>query len=190
MTITDAAVAGEAMVPFCGLHADGPNHCPGCGGDGVYRDNAIRNVTDVPVVGHRLRMQVRVSRYRCIAVGCEREVFAHSADRLARRGSSTTRGCARYVLRRLMLDRMAVSAAACEIGLSWDTVNTIAMEATQALVAADTTRLASAGEQRRCDLARAAQTSAFRDQVDYAETPSDSETSPTTESVPCCATAT
>ena len=40
-----------------------------------------------------------------------------------------------------MIDRLTVSAAARELGLSWDTVNTIAMEATQAIVAADTTRL-------------------------------------------------
>jgi transposase len=40
-----------------------------------------------------------------------------------------------------MIDRMTVSAVARELGLSWDTVNTIAMDATQMIVAADTTRL-------------------------------------------------
>ena len=67
-------------------------------------------------------------------------MFAHNTDRLARRGWTTTRRCARYILRRLMLDRMTVSAVARELGLSWDTLNTIAMDATQPIVAADTTR--------------------------------------------------
>ena len=40
-----------------------------------------------------------------------------------------------------MIDRATVAAVARELGLSWDTVNTIAMDATQMIVAADTTRL-------------------------------------------------
>jgi transposase len=32
-------------------------------------------------------------------------VFAHNTDRLARRGRSTTRRFARYILHRLMIDR-------------------------------------------------------------------------------------
>jgi transposase len=50
-------------------------------------------------------------------------------------------GCARYILRPLMIDRMTIAAVARELGLSWDTVNTIAMDATQMIVAADTHRL-------------------------------------------------
>src|SRR6476469_11115041 len=114
---------------------------PGCGGEGRYRDTVIRSVTDVPVVGHPLRLRVRVPRYRCVNTACEREVFAHNTDRLARRGWSTTRRCTRYILRRLMIDRATVAAVARELGLSWDTVTTIAMAATQMIVAADTSRL-------------------------------------------------
>jgi transposase len=40
-----------------------------------------------------------------------------------------------------MIDRASVASVARELGLSWDTVNTIAMDATQMIVAADTTRL-------------------------------------------------
>src|SRR5246500_708381 len=141
VTITDAAVDGEATVVFCNLLADGQRHCPGCGVEGVYRDTVIRRVTDVPVVGHPLRLQVRVPRYRCISTACDREVFAHNTDRLVRRGATTTRRCARYICRRLMIDRATVAAVARELGLSWDTVNTIALDATQAIVANDTTRL-------------------------------------------------
>ena len=141
VTITGAAVDGDVTVVFCNLLDDGLRQCPGCGKDGVYRDTVIRNVTDVPVVGHPLRLRVRVPRYRCTAIDCDREVFAHNTSRLARPGWSTTRRCARYILRRLMLDRTTVSAVARELGLSWDTVNTIAMDATQVIVAADTGRL-------------------------------------------------
>ena len=141
VTITDAAVDAEATVVFCNLLDDGRRQCPGCGVDGVYRDTVIRRVTDVPVVGHPLRLHVRVPRYRCVAADCEREVFAHNTDRLARRGWTTTRRCARYICRRLMIDRATVAAVARELGLSWDTVNTIAVNATGMIVAADIGRL-------------------------------------------------
>ncbi len=141
MTITDAAVDGDVTVVFCDLLDDGRRHCPGCGGEGVYRDTVVRKVTDVPVVGHPLRLRVRVPRYRCTTGDCSREVFAHNTSRLARPGWSTTQRCARHILRRLMIDRATVAAVARELGLSWDTVNSIAMDATQTIVAADTTRL-------------------------------------------------
>ena len=145
MTITDATVDGDVTVLFCNLLDDGQRHCPGCGGEGVYRDTVIRRVTDVPVVGHPLRLRVRVPRYRCTATDCEREVFAHNTSRLAHPGWSTTRRCARYILRRLMIDRATVAAVAPELGLSWDTVNSIAMDATAMIVAADTGRLTGCG---------------------------------------------
>lgn len=141
VTITDAAVDGDVTVVFCTLLDDGQRQCPGCGAEGRYRDTVIRTLTDVPVVGHPLRLRVRVPRYRCVNIACEREVFAHNTDRLARRGWSTTQRCARYICRRLMIDRATVAAVARELGLSWDTVNTIAMDATAMIVATDTTRL-------------------------------------------------
>ena len=141
VTITDAAVDGAVTVVFCDLLDDGHRHCPGCGSEGVYRDTVVRKVTDVPVVGHPLRLRIRVPRYRCTTSDCSREVFAHNTSRLARPGWSTTRRCARYILRRLMIDRATVAAVARELGLSWDTVNGIAMDATAMIVAADTTRL-------------------------------------------------
>lgn len=145
VTITDAAVNGEVTVVFCSLLDDGQHDCPGCGGSGRYRDTVIRTVTDVPVVGHplrlRLRLRVRVPRYRCTNATCEREVFAHNTSALARPGASTTRRSARYVLRRLMIDRATVAAVARELGLSWDTVNSIAMDATRMIIATDASRL-------------------------------------------------
>ena len=87
VTFTDAAVDGDATVVFCTLLDDGVGRrCPGCGGEGVYRDTVIRSVTDVPVVEHPLRLRVRVPRHRCVTTGCPREVFAHNTSRLARPG--------------------------------------------------------------------------------------------------------
>jgi transposase len=56
-------------------------------------------------------------------------------SRLAGPGASTTRRCARFVLRRLVVDRAMVAAVARELGRSWDTINTIACEATTDLLA-------------------------------------------------------
>ena len=134
VTITDAALDGETTVLWCDLLAGGAGRCPGCGLVGTYRDTVERRITDVPVVGHPLELRVRVPRYRCVHDGCAREVFAHDTSRLARPGWSTTRRCARFVLRRLMLDKTTVTAVARELGRSWDTVNSIAVEATGELL--------------------------------------------------------
>lgn len=132
--ITDAALDGETTVLWCDLLTDGPGACPGCGLVGVYRDSTERRVSDVPVVGHPLELRVRVPRYRCVHDGCAREIFAHDSARLARPGTSTTRRCAEYVLRRLAIDKATVAAVARELGRSWDTVNSIAVAATEALL--------------------------------------------------------
>lgn len=134
--ITDAAVAGETTVVFAELVIDGPGRCPGCGVVGVYRDSVQRRVSDVPVVGHPLELRVRVPRYRCRHDGCAREVFVHDTSRLARPGASTTRRCATFILRRLMLDKATVAAVARELGRGWDTVNDIAVSATSDLLLA------------------------------------------------------
>jgi transposase len=132
--ITDAAVAGETTVVFADLVVGKSGSCPGCGVAGVFRDHAERRVSDVPVVGHPLELRVRVPRYRCVHDGCAREVFAHDTSRLARPGASTTRRCATFILRRLMLDKTTVAAVARELGRSWDTVNDIAVAATSELL--------------------------------------------------------
>ena len=132
--IVDAAVAGETTVLWCELLTDRPGCCPRCGVAGTYRDSTERRVSDVPVVGHPLELRVRVPRYECRHDGCARAVFAHDTSRLARPGASTTRRCARFILRRLMLDKATVAAVARELGRSWDTVNDIAVDATTALL--------------------------------------------------------
>jgi transposase len=140
VAITDAAVAGETTVVFADLRTDGPGRCPDCGRIGVYRDMTERRVTDLPAVGHPLRLRVRLPRYCCVEPGCARSVFCHDSGRLARPRAKTTRRCAQFVLRRLMIDKATVAAVARELGLAWGTVNGIALDATRTIIATDSTR--------------------------------------------------
>lgn len=135
VTITDAAVDDVQTTIFCAPVTRDPR-CPDCGHDGRYRDTVVRPLTDLPVAGYPLVLRVAVPRYRCATAACGRAVFNQDLGKLAAPRSSTTRRCARYVLRRLMIDRTTISAIAVELGLSWHTVSTIAMGATAALIAA------------------------------------------------------
>jgi transposase len=135
VTITDAAVDEEATTIFCAPVARDPR-CPDCGRDGRYRDTITRPLTDLPVAGYPLVLRVAVPRYRCTTVECGRAVFNQDLAKLAGPRSSTTRRCARYVLRRLMIDPTTIAAIATELGVSWHTVSAIAMRATAGLIAA------------------------------------------------------
>jgi transposase len=142
VTITDAAIDGETTIVWCDLVVRDPGRCPDCGTVGTYRDSVERRLTDLPVAGHPLILRVRVPRYRCPTTSCERVIFSRDTSRLARPGASTTRRCGRYVLRRLVSDRTTVAAVARELDRSWDTINTVAVEATTELLAtAGTARL-------------------------------------------------
>ena len=133
VTITDAAVDEKATTIFCAPVARDPR-CPDCGREGRYRDTVTRPLTDLLVAGYPLLLQVAVPRYRCTTAECGRAVFNQDLGKLAAPRSSTTRRCARYVLRRSMVDRTTISAIAAELGLSWHTVNAIAMQACAQLV--------------------------------------------------------
>ena len=135
VTITDAAVDKKATTIFCTPVTRDPK-CPDCGNEGRYRDTVTRPLTDLPVAGYPLVLRVAVPRYRCLTPQCGRSVFNQDLGKLAAPRASTTRRCARYVLRRLMIDRTTIAAIAAELGVSWHTVSLIAMRATASLVAA------------------------------------------------------
>jgi transposase len=135
VTITDAAVDEKTTTIFC-TPAARDGWCPACGGEGRYRDSVTRPLTDLPVAGYPLVLQVAVPRYRCTTPECGRAVFNQDLGRLAAPRASTTRRCARYVLRRLMIDHTTIAAIAAELGVSWHTVSSIAMHATADLIAA------------------------------------------------------
>jgi transposase len=134
VTITDAAVDDETTTIFCAPVARDPR-CPDCGRDGGYRDTVTRALTDLPVAGYPLVLRVAVPRCRCLTAECGRAVFCQGLGKLAAPRAATTRRCARYVLRRLMIDRTTISAIAAELGVSWHTVSAIAMRAVADLVA-------------------------------------------------------
>ncbi len=133
--ITDAAVDEDQTTIFCAPVARDAR-CPDCGRDGRYRDTVTRPLADLPVAGYPLVLRVAVPRYRCTTIDCGRTVFNQDLGKLAAPRASTTRRCARYVLRRLLIDRTTISAIAAELGVSWHTVSTIAMRTTAGLVAA------------------------------------------------------
>ena len=135
VTITDAAIDEDATTIFCTPVVRNPR-CPDCGREGRYRDTVTRPLTDLPVAGYPLVLKVAVPRYRCTTAECTRVVFNQDLGELAAPRASTTRRCARYVLRRLMVDRTTISAIAAELGASWHTVSAIAMRATADLIAA------------------------------------------------------
>ena len=116
VTITDAAVDEKVTTIFCAPVARDPR-CPDCGREGRYRDTVIRPLTDLPVAGYPLVLRVAVPRYRCATPACGRAVFNQDLGKLAAPRASTTRRCARYVLRRLMIDRTTISAIAAELGV-------------------------------------------------------------------------
>src|ERR1700756_1255174 len=135
VTITDAGVDEKTTTILCTPVTRDPR-CPDCGREGRYRDTVTRPLTDLPVAGYPLILRVAVPRYRCATPECGRAVFNQDLGKLAAPRSSTTRRCARYMLRRLMIDRTTISAIAAELGGSWHTVGWFAMQATVGLIAA------------------------------------------------------
>ena len=78
---------------------------PGLRLGGPLRDTITRPLTDLPVAGYPLVLQVAVPRYRLVAPACGRAVFHRDLGKLAAPRASPPRLCARYVSRRLMIER-------------------------------------------------------------------------------------
>jgi transposase len=133
VTIVDAAAGEQVTHLWCELPAPDPR-CPGCGVPGRVRDHVDRELTDLPVVGHPTRLHLRVPRYLCETAGCENRVFRARIDHVAVPRAAVTRRATRWILQRLALDRMSVAAVAKTLGLSWNTVNTLALNAIRTIV--------------------------------------------------------
>lgn len=133
VTITGAAIADELTWIDCRPVESDPT-CPKCGQPGQLRDHVERVLTDLPVVGHPTRLRVRLPRFICSNDDCVVTIFRARTDRVAAPKASTTRRCARWILQRLAIDKMSVSAVAKALGIGWDTVNTVAAELTRELV--------------------------------------------------------
>lgn len=141
LTITGAAIGESITVIDCRPVAEDPT-CPSCGQSGRLRDHVERILTDVPVVGHPTRLRVRAPRFTCENTACEHTIFRQRLDQVAAPKASTTRRATRWILQRLALDKMSVSAIARALGLGWDTINALAMNMARALVHAHPAHLA------------------------------------------------
>lgn len=133
VTITGAAIADKLTWIDCRPVEHDPT-CPTCGQRGALRDHVERVLTDLPVVGHPTRLRVRVPRFICGNDGCAVMIFRQRMDRVAAPKAATTSRCGRWILQRLAIDKMSVSAVAKALGLGWNTVNAVAAELTRELV--------------------------------------------------------
>ena len=132
LTITGAADAGNITIidatPVAVNHT-----CPDCGHPGKLRDHTLRRLVDLPVVGFPTRLDVRVPRFLCTEPFCSRKIFQASLA-CADDGSKLTHRVTRWILQRLAIDRMSVSATAKVLGIGWDLVNQVALDACRQLV--------------------------------------------------------
>lgn len=133
LTITGAAINETVTRIDCRPVEYDPN-CPNCGQPGRLRDHIERTLTDLPVVGHPTRLHLRIPRFTCDDPCCEVRIFRQRTTVVAAPKAATTRRCSRWILQRLAIDKMSVSAVAKALGLGWDTVNTLALSLTKDLV--------------------------------------------------------
>ncbi|NDK92655.1 ISL3 family transposase, partial [Gordonia desulfuricans] len=136
VTITDAAIDGEDRTHlFCQL-LDPKNTCPTCGQAGRLRDHVDREVADLPIVGHPTRLHLSVPRYVCAATDCTTSVFRADISAIVAPRAQVTRRTTTWIMRAMISDKMSVKAVAAAVGLSWNTVNTLALAAVKKLAAA------------------------------------------------------
>lgn len=140
LTITDAAIADTHTWIYCApVQPDA--HCPSCGMDGRLRDHTIRELVDLPVVGHPTRLRVRIPRFTCTNTDCATKIFQQQLTCAAPKSKLTNR-CTRWILQRLAIDRMSVAGIAKALDIGWDLVNTVALSMARDLAYADPDHLA------------------------------------------------
>lgn len=114
--------------------------CPNCGTNGTIRDHITRRLVDLPVVGFPTRLHVRLPRFTCPNASCDRRIYQPSLP-CAADGVKLTHRVTRWVLQRLAVDKMSVSATATALRIGWELVDKVAVDAVRHLVYADPTHL-------------------------------------------------
>ena len=132
LTITGAADAGNITV-IDATPVAVSNACPECSRPGKLRDHVLRRLVDLPVVGFPTRLHVRVPRFTCTNQPCPRKIFQACLS-CADDGAKLTHRVTRWILQRLAVDRMSVSATAKVLGVGWELVNQVAVDACRQLV--------------------------------------------------------
>lgn len=133
VAITDAKVDGAGRTVIFARPTVSQGFCPTCGAEGVLRDHINRELVDIPMAGHATRLVVRVPRFRCVHDECEQKIFQQRLE-CAEPGAKTTGRCTRWILQRLAIDKMSISAVARQIGLGWDLVNQLALSKVREIV--------------------------------------------------------
>ena len=132
LTITGAADAGTfTIIDAAPVAVEG--HCPDCTQPGKLRDHTVRRLVDLPVVGFPTRLHVRVPRFTCTNQQCRRKIFQASLN-CANDGAKLTHRVTGWILQRLAIDRMSVAATAKALGVGWELVNQVAVDACRQLV--------------------------------------------------------
>ncbi|WP_343954766.1 helix-turn-helix domain-containing protein, partial [Tsukamurella spumae] len=62
------------------------------------------------------------------------KVFRAGIDQVAQRRASCTHRVTRWILQRLVCDKMSVSAVGKALGVGWNTVNSLALAACRSLI--------------------------------------------------------
>lgn len=136
VTIVDAAIDSEDRTHlFCQV-LDPKDACPRCGAAGRLRDHVDREVTDLPIAGHPTRLHLKVPRYACGNAECAGSVFRADIAAIVAPRAQATRRTTAWIMTRLVCEKMSVKAVAATLGLSWNTVNTLALSAARTLAGA------------------------------------------------------
>lgn len=130
--LADVAAAANVTHVWCAV-TDPDLRCPGCGEAGAIRDHVVRELVDLPISSARTVVHVRIPRLVYEQCDCVKRIYRAGTDQLAAARSKVTRRVAKWILQRLVLDRMSVNATSVALGLSWGTVNTIALAAAREL---------------------------------------------------------
>lgn len=74
LTITGAAIDERHTWITC-RPVEQDASCLACGDEGRLRDHRIRELVDLPVVGHPTRLRIRLPRFTCTNTACATKIF-------------------------------------------------------------------------------------------------------------------
>jgi transposase len=104
----------------------------------VPRDTVLRRLSHVPVGWRPTMLVVTVRRYRCPGCG---HVWRQDTTAAAAPRSKLSRAAVLWALKSGVVDQLSVARAAASLGASWHTVNDAVLDAGQALLIDDPTRM-------------------------------------------------
>ncbi|MGO3876949.1 MAG: ISL3 family transposase [Corynebacterium sp.] len=139
LAITGASDAGEFTLIEANATAYS-DRCPDCDNTGAFRDHVHRRLVDLPVVGFPTQLRVRLPRDRCTTPNC-RVKYYQSQLACAVPGKKVTHRVTRWILQRLAIDRMSISATAKAHGIGWDLTCQLALDMCRELIYNDPTHL-------------------------------------------------